>query len=179
MTLTPETGFALNFDIQEPRAAPPLGSGGRLPPLGWGGGGKTIFLPPLKISSYSRGLSVIFSKMLELFSGRCRWRFLAATTKGLFFSKLPFLQMPALQSWSGCQPVPTFASRLQVLLQISLYSYWVNPPPPGLFLYPPQPGGGGSNPTPPAISKTDRRRETDEAAFERSRRDASKQLSKI
>ena len=56
----------------------------------------------------------------------------------------------------------------------------INPPPPGLFLYPPQPGGGGgSDPTPPAISKTDGRRETDEAAFERSRQDASKQLSKI
>ena len=53
----------------------------------------------------------------------------------------------------------------------------VNPPPPGLFLYPPQPGG--SDPTPPAISKTDGRRETDEAEFERSRRDASKPLSKI
>ena len=39
--------------------------------------------------------------------------------------------------------------------------------------------GGGSDPTPPAISKTDERRETDEAAFERSRRDASKPLSKI
>ena len=38
---------------------------------------------------------------------------------------------------------------------------------------------GGSDPTPPAISKTDGRRETDEAAFERSRRDASKPLSKI
>ena len=48
----------------------------------------------------------------------------------------------------------------------------LNPPPPGLFLYPPQPGG--SDPTPPDISKTDGRRETDEAAFERSRRDASK-----
>ena len=56
----------------------------------------------------------------------------------------------------------------------------LNPPPPGLFLYPPQPGGGGSDPTPPpAISKTDGRKETDEAAFERSRRDASKPLSKI
>ena len=54
----------------------------------------------------------------------------------------------------------------------------VNPPPPGLFLYPPQPGGSDSTP-PPAISKTDGRRETDEAAFERSRRDASKPLSKI
>ena len=54
-----------------------------------------------------------------------------------------------------------------------------NPPPPGLFLYPPQPGGGGSDPTPPAISKTDGRRETYEAAFERSRRDTSKPLSKI
>ena len=42
-------------------------------------------------------------------------------------------------------------------------------------------GGGGSDPDPPppAISKTDGRRETDEAAFERSRRDASKPLSKI
>ena len=40
-------------------------------------------------------------------------------------------------------------------------------------------GGGGSDPTPRAISKTDGRRETDEAAFERSRRDASKPLSKI
>ena len=39
---------------------------------------------------------------------------------------------------------------------------------------------GGLDPTPPpAISKTDGRRETDEAAFERSRRDASKPLSKI
>ena len=37
----------------ESRAAPPLGSGGRLPPLGWGRGGKTMFLPPLKISRYS------------------------------------------------------------------------------------------------------------------------------
>ena len=52
------------------------------------------------------------------------------------------------------------------------------PPPPGLFLYPPQPGGGvGSDP--PAISKTDGRRETDEAAFKISRRDASKPLSKF
>ena len=25
--------------------------------------------------------------------------------KVFFFSKLPYLQMPALQSWSGCQPV--------------------------------------------------------------------------
>ena len=51
----------------------------------------------------------------------------------------------------------------------------VNPPPPGLFLYPPQPGGGGVGSDPRAISITDgtdeRRRETDEAAFERSRRD--------
>ena len=39
--------------------------------------------------------------------------------------------------------------------------------------------GGGSDPTPPAISKTDGGRETGEAAFERSRRDASKPLSKI
>ena len=38
---------------------------------------------------------------------------------------------------------------------------------------------GGSDPTPRAISKTDGRRETDEAAFERSRGDASKPLSKI
>ena len=55
----------------------------------------------------------------------------------------------------------------------------LNPPPPGLFLYPPQPGGGGVGSDPPAISKTDGRRETGEAAFERSRRDASKPLSKI
>ena len=40
-------------------------------------------------------------------------------------------------------------------------------------------GGGGRIRPPPAISKTDGRRETDEAAFERSRRDASKPLSKI
>ena len=40
-------------------------------------------------------------------------------------------------------------------------------------------GGVGSDPPPPAISKTDGRRETGEAAFERSRRDASKPLSKI
>ena len=39
--------------------------------------------------------------------------------------------------------------------------------------------GGRIRPPPPAISKTDGRRETDEAAFERSRRDASKPLSKI
>ena len=39
--------------------------------------------------------------------------------------------------------------------------------------------GGRSDPTPPAISKTDGRKETDEAAFERSSRDASKPLSKI
>ena len=42
--------------------------------------------------------------MYELFSGKCRWRWLTATTNGLFFSKLPYLQMLALQSWSGCQP---------------------------------------------------------------------------
>ena len=35
-------------------------------------------------SSVLKGLSGFFSKMLELFSGRCRWRWLTATTKGLF-----------------------------------------------------------------------------------------------
>ena len=43
----------------------------------------------------------------------------------VFFSKLAYLQMAALQSWSSCQPVPS-ASRLQVLLQISLYPHWLN-----------------------------------------------------
>ena len=66
---------------------------------------------------------------------------------------------------------PNTVSALMVFLQ-------VNPPPPGLFLYPPQPGGSDTTP-PPAISKTNGRRETDEAAFERSRRDASKPLKKI
>ena len=40
-------------------------------------------------------------------------------------------------------------------------------------------GGGGVGSDPPAISKTDGRRETDEAAFERYRRYASKTYSKI
>ena len=56
----------------------------------------------------------------------------------------------------------------------------INPPPPGLFLYPPQPGGGGGRiRPPPCYLETDGRRETHEAAFGRSRRDASKPLSKF
>ena len=31
-----------------------------------------------------KGIVRVFSKMLELFSGRCRWRWLTATTKALF-----------------------------------------------------------------------------------------------
>ena len=57
----------------------------------------------------------------------------------------------------------------------------VNPPHPAWAVSVPTTawGGGGVGSVPPAISKTDGRRETDEAAFERSRRDASKPLSKI
>ena len=78
-------------------------------------------------------------------------------------------------------PKRTSISRCDMFTRHRL-GYWrtLNPPPPGLFLYPPQPGGGGGGGSdPPAISKTDGRRETDEAAFERSRRDASKLLSII
>ena len=70
-------------------------------------------------------LSGFFSKMLELFSGTCRRRWLTATTKGLFFSKLPYLQMSALQSWSGCQPVLLRAG-CKYSCQLSLYPHWLN-----------------------------------------------------
>ena len=134
----------------------------------------------LKVNYFSlKGLSgfiLFFCKMLELFSERCRWRWLTATSKGLFFLKIALLANASPSKLIRLQ-AGTSASRLQVLMQISLYPHWLKPPPPGLFLYPPQPGG--SDPTPRAISKTDGRSETDEAAFERSRQDASKPLLKI
>ena len=99
-----------------------------------------------------------------------------------------------LTSLSIFAQLPTL--RWYIFLTKALPAFWVIPnwfsrfcsqngylssklPPPGLFLYPPQPGGGGGcriRPLPRAISKTDGRREMDEAAFERSRRDASKSL---
>ena len=83
------------------------------------------------------------------------------------------LSSKILRLLCNCSYLPKY---LENLIQFLLF----NPPPPGLFLYPPQPGGGGGvGSDPPAISKTDGRRETDEAEFERSRRDASKPLSKI
>ena len=95
----------------------------------WGGG--IICPPPLQSVWFSdpppvrvlKGLS-FFSKMLELFSGRCRWRWLAATTKGLF-SQIALLAN-ASPSKLIRLPAGTSASRLQVLLQISLCHHWLN-----------------------------------------------------
>ena len=39
---------------------------------------------PRWLTEQLKGIIRVFSKMLELFSGRCRWRWLTATTKGLF-----------------------------------------------------------------------------------------------
>ena len=83
-----------------------VGQWGQTAPTGmrlWGQ--NYLFAPTENQQILKEGIIRVFSKMLELFSGRCRWRWLTAKTKDLFFSKLPFLQMPALQSWSGCQPL--------------------------------------------------------------------------
>ena len=56
----------------------------------------------------------------------------------------------------------------------------INPAPPGVFPYPRLPGGGGGRiRTPPVISKTVRRSEKDEAAFERTRRFVPKKYLKF
>ena len=88
-------------------------------------------------------------------------------------------------AYRGSSPPPPLTdthrdSQDTLSLEIGKITHF-NLPPSGLFLYPPQSGEGvGSDPPPPrCISKTDGRRKTDEAAFERSRQDASKPLSKF
>ena len=50
--------------------------------------GQNYLFAPTENQQILKGIISFFFKMLELFSGRCRWRFLTATTKGLFFLKI-------------------------------------------------------------------------------------------
>ena len=71
-----------------------------------------------------KGIIRVFSKMLELFSVRCKWRWLTATTKGLFSQNCltckcqPFKVDPAASRY--------FCEQVASTLQISLYPHWLS-----------------------------------------------------
>ena len=90
-----------------------VGQWGQTAPIGMRLWGQNYLFAPTENQQILKGIISYFSKMLELFSGRCRWRFLTATTKGLFFQNClsckcqPFKVDPAASRYlllrAGCR----------------------------------------------------------------------------
>ena len=138
----------LKWSWSHSRAAPPLGSGGRLPPLEWGCGGKTMFLPSLKISRY-------LMKNTYLLKNDQRQE------------HVPIKHWPLVPTCSKefCEWRKIFVDKILWL------SFLFNPRP---WIFHRLLGGHLNAPPPPMISAPGRRREKRKAAFESSRKIISK-----